>query len=170
MGVVTDCTFDYQTPLQAITAAADWATPIVSIEPGVDKQTARILRKRRSLEARGVIRWSPWLRDWEPVPHIATAAATATRGPLYAAAAITGMVSDIGQALEGERNRTVYEAAIRAGRLIESGWVVADQVVPVLQDAGIEAGLGRLESRAAVRSGLKAGARFGPIELEERTR
>lgn len=150
-----------------IANAADRASPIVEVSTGVQDDTARILRDNRALEDGGLLKWVQYLRDWRPIIK-RDPARERDVGPAYASAALTGMVSDIGGAVEGLRNRTVFLAALRAGRMIASGWIDEQTVSDTLVDAAVATGLHPLEARAAVKSGIRNGLKHGPMEINQK--
>ncbi|WP_127499499.1 bifunctional DNA primase/polymerase [Actinoplanes solisilvae] len=83
----------------------------------------------------------------------------------YARAALTAEADRVARAPVGARNDTLNRAAFALGRLVGAGLLDAAEVTRELDEAAREAGLGRAETRATLRSGLWAGRRF-PFDPE----
>ncbi|PZF87673.1 bifunctional DNA primase/polymerase [Micromonospora endophytica] len=81
------------------------------------------------------------------------------RAGAYVRAAIGREVDRVTSAAAGERNRTLYVAAVALGQLVAGGALAEDDAQSVLEQAGVTAGLRTAEAYRTVRSGLTAGAR-----------
>ncbi|AEB47847.1 bifunctional DNA primase/polymerase [Micromonospora maris] len=81
------------------------------------------------------------------------------RAGAYVRAAVGREVDRVTAAAPGERNRTLYVAAVALGQLVAGGALAADDAQSVLEQAGVTAGLRTAEAYRTVRSGLTAGAR-----------
>jgi hypothetical protein len=77
----------------------------------------------------------------------------------YAAAALEAETDRVARAPVGTRNDTLNRAAFALGRLVGAGLLDAREVAYELDAAARSAGLGRVESRRTIRSGLTAGRR-----------
>ena len=83
----------------------------------------------------------------------------------YAQAALTAEADRVARAPVGSRNDTLNRAAFALGRLVGAGLLDAGDVVRELDAAARFAGLGRIETRRTIRSGLGAGRRQ-PLDPE----
>ncbi|MBQ1048527.1 bifunctional DNA primase/polymerase [Micromonospora sp. C51] len=81
------------------------------------------------------------------------------RAGAYVRAAIAREVDRVTAAAPGERNRSLYVAAVALGQLVAGGGLTEDDAHSVLEQAGVTAGLRTAEAYRTVRSGLTAGAR-----------
>ena len=97
-------------------------------------------------------------------PTFAAALSTATRRDRYLTAALTNEVARVRTALQGQRNHTLYIAALRLGELTAGGHLDPDVVTEALLCAGQANGLTPRECQATIHSGLKAGER-SPREI-----
>lgn len=79
------------------------------------------------------------------------------RGRGYGEAALAGEVEAVRMAVEGTRNATLYEAALKIGSLVAGGLLDAHRAVGAIVDAGLACGLGETEVVGTVRSGFTAG-------------
>jgi hypothetical protein len=95
-----------------------------------------------------------------PVPHRPIA-----HPGRYAQAALTAESDRVARAPVGSRNDTLNRAAFALGRLVGAGLLDQGDVVRELDLAARRAGLGRVEVRRTIRSGLTAGRRT-PIDAE----
>jgi hypothetical protein len=77
----------------------------------------------------------------------------------YSAVALEAEAGRVAQAPVGARNDTLNRAAFALGRLVGAGMLDGGLVIQVLTDAARQAGLGRMEIRGTIRSGLTAGRR-----------
>ncbi|MCT2277269.1 bifunctional DNA primase/polymerase [Micromonospora chalcea] len=77
----------------------------------------------------------------------------------YVRAAVAREVDRVTTAAKGERNRSLYIAAVALGQLVAGGALGEDDARSVLEQAGVTAGLRTVEAYRTVRSGLAAGAR-----------
>lgn len=75
---------------------------------------------------------------------------------------LRALAEGVASAPEGERNNRLNHAAYVAGRLAAGGWLSESQAVPILDAAGIAAGLEAGEIVATCVSGFQAGLRDGP--------
>jgi len=101
-------------------------------------------------------------------PGAATGSAPAINHPdRYAAAALEAETERVARAPVGSRNDTLNRAAFALGRLVGAGLLDAWLVSQELTDAARYAGLGRVETRRTIRSGLTAGRRQ-PIAANRR--
>jgi hypothetical protein len=85
----------------------------------------------------------------------------------YGRVALVELVDEVRSAPEGSRNDTLNRKAFRAGQLVAAGQIAEDVARDELVDAAVAAGLGRLEARSTVKSGLAAGMK-DPAQLEDR--
>ncbi|SBT52896.1 bifunctional DNA primase/polymerase [Micromonospora narathiwatensis] len=83
----------------------------------------------------------------------------ADRTGAYVRAAIDRETARVTAAPAGERNRSLYIAAVALGQLTAGGALTADDAESVLEQAAASAGLGRVETARTIRSGLAAGSR-----------
>ncbi|WBB48409.1 bifunctional DNA primase/polymerase [Verrucosispora sp. WMMA2044] len=81
------------------------------------------------------------------------------RAGAYVRAAIAREVDRVTGAAPGERNRSLYVAAVALGQLVAGGALTEDDAQSVLEQAAVSAGLRTAEAYRTVRSGLTAGAR-----------
>ncbi|MFD0518026.1 bifunctional DNA primase/polymerase [Paractinoplanes durhamensis] len=81
----------------------------------------------------------------------------------YARAALTAEAERVAGAPVGSRNDTLNRAAFALGRLVGAGLLDPGDVLRELDRAARFAGLGRVEVRRTIRSGLTAGRRM-PID------
>jgi len=81
----------------------------------------------------------------------------------YARAALAAEADRVAGAVVGTRNDTLNRAAFALGRLVGAGLLDPGEVVRELDAAARRAGLGRVETRRTIRSGLTAGRRV-PID------
>jgi hypothetical protein len=77
----------------------------------------------------------------------------------YIRAAIDAEVRRVAEAPEGQRNRSLYIAAVALGQLAAGGELDRHQAEAVLELAGMTAGLGCRETVRTLRSGMRAGAK-----------
>ncbi|RNI02237.1 DNA primase [Micromonospora aurantiaca] len=83
----------------------------------------------------------------------------ADRTGAYVRAAIDRETARVTAAPAGERNRSLYIAAVALGQLTAGGALTAADAQSVLEQAAASAGLGRVETARTIRSGLAAGSR-----------
>lgn len=81
------------------------------------------------------------------------------RAGAYVRAAVAREVERVTTAAKGERNRSLYIAAVALGQLVAGGALAEVDATTVLEQVGVAAGLGTTETYRTVRSGLAAGAR-----------
>lgn len=81
----------------------------------------------------------------------------------YGRAALESACARVAAAVVGSRNDTLNRAAFALGRLVGAGLLDPGEVTRELDAAARRAGLGRLEARRTIRSGLTAGRRM-PID------
>lgn len=77
----------------------------------------------------------------------------------YAGSALRGEVQRVLDAVPGNRNHTLNQAAFALGRLIAAGLLPESLVFACLAAAGRQVGLSARECEATIRSGLTSGAR-----------
>ncbi|WBC12971.1 bifunctional DNA primase/polymerase [Micromonospora sp. WMMA1998] len=77
----------------------------------------------------------------------------------YVRAAVNREVQRVTTAGEGERNRSLYIAAVALGQLVAGGALAEDDAQSVLEQAGVTAGLGTAEAFRTIRSGMAAGSK-----------
>ena len=77
----------------------------------------------------------------------------------YCEAAIDAELAKVRTAPKGARNNTLNEAAFALGQLVGAGWVPEAEMGAMLMNAAADCGLGEVESRKTVQSGLRAGVR-----------
>ncbi|GKQ34676.1 DNA primase [Streptomyces sp. A012304] len=94
-----------------------------------------------------------------PVCLYAPGGRRATREERYAAAALEGAAEDVGQAVEGERNRRLFAAARRLGELHPTAPAVLDEttVREQLLAAALRSGQSEREALRTIRSGWERG-------------
>ncbi|GIF19110.1 hypothetical protein BJ973_006156 [Actinoplanes tereljensis] len=95
-----------------------------------------------------------------PAPHHPI-----THPDRYAQVALAAESERVAAAPLGARNDTLNRAAFALGRLVGAGLLDPGDVVRELDTAARRAGLGRVEVRRTIRSGLTAGRRM-PIDAE----
>jgi Bifunctional DNA primase/polymerase, N-terminal len=78
--------------------------------------------------------------------------------PAYVRAALAGELAHVAAATEGSRNHTLFTAAAVLSQLVADGALPAELVTAELEQAAERIGLGRAETAATIRSGLRAGA------------
>ncbi|PZF98409.1 bifunctional DNA primase/polymerase [Micromonospora deserti] len=81
------------------------------------------------------------------------------RSGAYVRAAIGREADRVTTAPPGERNRTLYIAAVALGQLVAGGAVAEDEAQSVLEQAGVTGGLSCAEAYRTIRSGLAAGSK-----------
>ena len=122
-----------------------------------------------------------WLRrPGGSLPEASAALRDLVRGPAYeppgeaighperyAEAALAAAVERVANAPVGTRNDTLNRAAFGLGRLVGAGLLPAADVRRELGTAAWRCGLGRVETRATIGSGLRAGMR-SPIDAGRR--
>ena len=92
------------------------------------------------------------LPDWVTKPSVAD-----TRKVGYAGTALKLEIEAVRRAANGERNNTLNTAAFSLGQLVGSGALSQSQVECELFAAAQEVGLGDIESRATIHSGMTSG-------------
>jgi hypothetical protein len=85
----------------------------------------------------------------------------------YAAVALEAETDRVARAAVGTRNDTLNRAAFALGRLVGAGLLDAREAAAELESAARFAGLGRVETRRTIRSGMTAGRRQ-PVETDRR--
>lgn len=85
----------------------------------------------------------------------------------YAAVALEAETDRVARAPVGTRNDTLNRAAFALGRLVGAGLLDARETAAELESAARFAGLGRVETRQTIRSGMTAGRRQ-PVETDRR--
>lgn len=75
----------------------------------------------------------------------------------YGRAALEGELERVRGAVQGERNSTLYTAALKIGSLVAGGHVDEDEARTALVVAGTSTGLPRVEAVTAIRSGMRNG-------------
>lgn len=113
-----------------------------------------------------------WLiKPGKDLPHVPRALTALIEGPppvesspravthpgRYAAVALEAEADRVARARVGTRNDTLNRAAFALGRLVAAGLLDAATVRSELDRAARDAGLGRVEIRRTIRSGLTAG-------------
>ncbi|MBB4938593.1 hypothetical protein FHR32_002898 [Streptosporangium album] len=106
----------------------------------------------------------PWLFQQlspppRPVPQPVHLALPDTRHGAYLHAAITRELDRVATAPHGQRNGSLYLAAIALGQLVAGGALAESEVTTLLEQQGVDAGLSRAETIHTIASGLKAGAK-----------
>ena len=79
------------------------------------------------------------------------------RTEAYGVAALSGLLSDLAEAEEGERNSMLNRAAYRAGRLVAAGALDGENATREIEARALALGLARHEVSSTIRSGLRAG-------------
>ncbi len=85
----------------------------------------------------------------------------------YAVVALEAETDRVARAAVGTRNDTLNRAAFSLGRLVGAGLLDARETAAELESAARFAGLGRVETRRTIRSGMTAGRRQ-PVETDRR--
>ncbi|MEV4380629.1 bifunctional DNA primase/polymerase [Streptosporangium sp. NPDC049644] len=106
----------------------------------------------------------PWLFQHlspppRPAPQPVHLALPDTRHGAYLHAAITRELERVATAPQGQRNGSLYLAAIALGQLVAGGALAESEVTTLLEQQGVDAGLSRAETIHTIASGLKAGAK-----------
>lgn len=91
--------------------------------------------------------------------------ATVVNHDNYLAATLTGVIHDLRQATEGNRNETLNKAAYRLGQFVGGGSLDETHARAQLQDAGLACGLQEAEIHKTISSGIEAG-KHDPVILE----
>lgn len=91
------------------------------------------------------------------VPHDPQSLPAGSRRQRYAAAALHRELAALASAVEGTRNATLNRAAFSLGQLVATGALDHDQVAAELERVAGDIGLGLIEARRTVASGLSAG-------------
>jgi len=81
------------------------------------------------------------------------------RRSAYLAAAVSGELARVWRAPEGERNNALYQASVALGQLVAGGELTEREAGEPLIAQAIAKGLGELDSRRTVASGLRAGVK-----------
>jgi hypothetical protein len=81
------------------------------------------------------------------------------RRAAYIKAALDRETTRVAWSVPGERNQTLYIAAIALGQLVAGGALAEDTATAALADAADRCGLGPVEAARTIRSGLRAGAK-----------
>lgn len=81
------------------------------------------------------------------------------RRAAYVRAAIDRETARVTAAPQGQRNRSLYIAAVALGQLVAGGALAENDAQSVLEQAGVDVGLSTTEAYRTVRSGLTAGQR-----------
>lgn len=92
-----------------------------------------------------------------PQKPVTVAIATDRRGK-WLRAAVNGELERVSRAVEGERNKTLYVAAVALGQLAAGGELGEADVTEWLLTAALNVGQGEREARRTIASGLRAGA------------
>lgn len=118
----------------------------------------------------GDIGAAPVLPDWfaaildapeppsKPVPVVRTQHSDA-RIRAYCDSAIKAETDRVSSAPSGTRNNTLNEAAFAVGQLVGASWIGEDEAFALLINAAFQCGLGEVEARKTIQSGLRAGAK-----------
>lgn len=137
------------------------------IAPGTVMQDGRLY------EVFGDIAEAPELPAWlsallDVAPAVAERAAVVpvsrtehsdARIQAYCDAAIKAETDKARSAPSGQRNNTLNEAAFALGQLVGAGWVTEGEIFALLMNAASQSGLGEVESRKTIQSGIRAGFR-----------
>jgi hypothetical protein len=86
-------------------------------------------------------------------------------GMSYVRALIKGAYHDVAFAEIGNRNNTLTRSAFRYGQVVGAGLLGEAKASAALEEAATKCGLAHREAQAAIRSGLRAGARH-PLEVQ----
>jgi Bifunctional DNA primase/polymerase, N-terminal len=106
----------------------------------------------RVLRAAPLAGWPQWLLDqlmFLVQPH------PAPRIVVPDTCALSQLVRLVASAHEGERNSLTFWAACRAGEMVASGLLDTESATAVIAEAGICAGLTRVEAERTARSGVR---------------
>ncbi len=109
-----------------------------------------------------------WIRPIEIRSDLGTKARTGSGGSntfygpgsssRYVAAAVRSEISELRSARKGSRNDALVRSAFKIGTLIGPDGITRSEAEGFLEAAGLEIGLGEIETRNTVRSGLDAGS------------
>ncbi|MBN2498271.1 MAG: hypothetical protein JXR96_27010 [Deltaproteobacteria bacterium] len=88
----------------------------------------------------------------------------------YSEATLAGVLDDLRQAEEGQRNATLNRAAFRLGQLVAAGELDRSEAEQELLSAAQAAGLDKSEALPTIKSGLRAGSRSPHTSEPPRTR
>ncbi|GAA0255773.1 bifunctional DNA primase/polymerase [Cryptosporangium japonicum] len=92
-------------------------------------------------------------------PKIVVSVDRGDRRAAYLASAIRHEADLVANAPTGRRNHVLFTAAVALGQLVAGGALSADMVTEALDQAANDAGLGSVEARHTIASGLRTGAR-----------
>lgn len=99
------------------------------------------------------------LKDYKPPKPAAPVAPPATDGHPYLRRALEEECRNVATAVEGTRNDTLNTAAFKLGSLVGANALHKDEAEGALLSAAFQCGLGEVEARHAIRSGMEAGMR-----------
>jgi hypothetical protein len=106
-----------------------------------------------------VIKREPSRCDPARVPSVTDRRSDAARRHPYVAKALHDEMDRLTQATEGIRNNRLNETAFNLGQFIQAGLLPRVEVEASLFKAAIAIGLGELEIRRTIKSGIEAGIR-----------
>jgi hypothetical protein len=102
----------------------------------------------------------------------ASEAADGSRGQAYAAAALDGVVAELGAAPTGKRNETLNAVAFRLGRMVARGWIdqknVADALLGACDTNKYLREHGHRTTMKTIESGIEAGKKEPHPDLPDR--
>ena len=101
--------------------------------------------------------WTGNTQAAAPKPEDKPATKPADKPAAYWSKALKGEVDNVLRAREGTRNDALNRAAFKLGRAVGAGMLEEDKVTAELFAAGVQVGLGELETRRTIHSGLSKG-------------
>jgi len=106
-----------------------------------------------------VIKQEPFSSSHSPEPSMTARQAEPGRRSRYVAKALRDELDRLAQAEVGHRNDLLNLSAFSLGQFIEAGLLPRGEVEALLHNAAIAIGLGELEIRRTIKSGIEAGMR-----------
>jgi hypothetical protein len=98
-------------------------------------------------------------RDSVPAPRLPAPPSKVGGYHPYVAGALYGELDKLAGARQGVRNNTLNEVAFSLGQFVQAGLLQRSEVEALLSSAALSIGLGELETRRTIRSGIEAGIR-----------
>jgi hypothetical protein len=99
------------------------------------------------------------VRDPAPAPRLPQSLSNEGGYLPYAAVALRSELDRLSRVKEGMRNNSLNEVAFNLGQFVQAGLLDRSEVEAQLHTAAIAIGLGELETRRTIQSGLEAGIR-----------
>jgi hypothetical protein len=105
------------------------------------------------------VKQDPLNRDSAPAPRLPPSPSKREGYHPYVAAALRRELNKLSQAEEGIRNTSLNEIAFSLGQFVQAGLIDRSEVEALLYSAALSIGLGELETRRTIQSGIEAGIR-----------